>query len=229
MEVTLAQLSLSETEQFLTAGLFALRCMDVANNHQRHFGPDADATWQHFSGLLRAGDRIHLLLSDAAVTWQEGFSLAAARGQYALSADGLIPPDVQSLLRSRGEAIWASALQHPLDVSAPCWRTLCRIWGYQSPPSADIPEIDARSLLLVGDLAALSSLVEIFRRRTDLDWLSQVRFIDSPSVLWRQQCALGSWYAKAARVSAFLGPAALEKFLSEHTNAQILRGAQPRN
>src|SRR5690242_12221615 len=56
----------NENTSFYEAASLGLRALDARATRSRRFGPDADATWRAFRGELTDGDRLDLLLRDAA-------------------------------------------------------------------------------------------------------------------------------------------------------------------
>ena len=59
---------------FYVAAVIGLRALDARESTPRRFGPDAEARWTQFAGALGVGDRIDILLRDAAGTWGAAFS-----------------------------------------------------------------------------------------------------------------------------------------------------------
>lgn len=72
---------------FYGAAVLGLRALDAGETTPRRFGADAEARWTQFAGALGAGDRIDILLRDAAA-WRQLAALAAvlfgARGRTVL-------------------------------------------------------------------------------------------------------------------------------------------------
>ncbi len=54
---------------FYGAAVLGLRALDARETTPRRLGADAEARWTQFAGALGAGDRIDILLRDAAGTW----------------------------------------------------------------------------------------------------------------------------------------------------------------
>src|SRR5262245_40404064 len=78
---------------FYGAAVIGLRALDARESTPRRFGPDADARWMQFAGALGAGDRIDILLHDAAGTWGTAFSPSECFGHFGLADDEPFGPD----------------------------------------------------------------------------------------------------------------------------------------
>jgi hypothetical protein len=70
-----------------------LHALDARERTARRFGADADARWTQFAGALGAGDRIDILLRDAAGTWGAAFSPSECFGFFGLADDEPFGPD----------------------------------------------------------------------------------------------------------------------------------------
>ena len=75
------------------AAVIGLRALDARESTPRRFGPDAEARWTQFAGALGAGDRIDILLRDAAGTWGAAFSPSECFGFFGLADDEPFGPD----------------------------------------------------------------------------------------------------------------------------------------
>jgi hypothetical protein len=83
--------------RFYAAALLGLRALDERESTPRRFGPDAEARWTQFSGSLGPGDRIDILLRDAAGTWGAAFAPAECFGLFGLADDEPFGPDWEGL------------------------------------------------------------------------------------------------------------------------------------
>ena len=78
---------------FYGAAVLGLRALDARGPTARRFGSEADARWTQFAGALGAGDRLDILLRDAARTWGAAFSPSECFGFFGLADDEPFGPD----------------------------------------------------------------------------------------------------------------------------------------
>lgn len=141
-----------DREAFYSAALIGLRALDARERTPRRFGPDADTNWKAFQGALGSGDRIDLLLRDAAVTWGAAFSPAEAFGFFGLAEDEPFGPDWEGLADERAERLLAESGSasslieaaralgvQPSPVQVPPLTPATRIAVAGGPPSSRSP------------------------------------------------------------------------------------------
>jgi hypothetical protein len=213
----LASISTEDLERFLVAGLFALRRMDALLPMPMRFGKDADARWGDFAGQLTLGDRIALLLRDAAVNWGSAFSLAAAINQDILAHDGLLPVDAKEFLKFRGELVWRRAFELSSPTGSDSWKTLCQVWGIPLSLPA-VPHLSPGTKIFVGGVGALSALLDVFGERPDLNWEAQVHFVVDGDIkpLWKQQGAMAAIWRGSVRPTQVVGVESCRKELASN-------------
>ncbi|MBK7832473.1 MAG: hypothetical protein IPJ56_09045 [Gemmatimonadetes bacterium] len=78
---------------FYAAAVLGLRALDARETTPRRLGADAETRWTQFAGALGAGDRIDILLRDAAGTWGAAFSPSECFGFFGLADDEPFGPD----------------------------------------------------------------------------------------------------------------------------------------
>ena len=61
-------LTSEERAAFYGEAVLGFRALDARERTARRFGADAEARWTHFAGALGTGDRLDILLRDAAAT-----------------------------------------------------------------------------------------------------------------------------------------------------------------
>jgi len=82
---------------FYAAAVLGLRSLDARERTPRRFGSDADARWSQFAGSLGVGDRLDILLRDAAGTWGAAFSPSECFGYVGLADDEPFGPDWRTI------------------------------------------------------------------------------------------------------------------------------------
>jgi hypothetical protein len=82
-----------DRSSFYGAAVIGLRALDARDSTPRRFGPDAEARWTQFAGALGVGDRIDILLRDAAGIWGAAFSPSECFGFFGLANDEPFGPD----------------------------------------------------------------------------------------------------------------------------------------
>ncbi len=156
-----------ERDAFYAAALVGLRALEGRERRPRRFGADADARWRSFRGHLGLGERIDLLVRDAAVTWPAAFSPAVVFRLPYLAADEPFGPDWVNLGPPQAEGLWHSADGTP-DLGA-CARAL----GVGETDVAR-PDLAPTSRLVAAGGSAVLALARRFAARPDLSWPDQV-------------------------------------------------------
>ncbi len=161
------QISDQQRESFYAAALAGLHAIEGRERSPRRFGPDADARWQSFRGHLELAARIDLLVRDAAVRWQAGFSPALVFQLPYLADDEPFGPDWSGLTPTQAEQLWRAA-DSQVDLSA-CAAAL----GVEDAPvPCPIPEPSSR--LIVAGGSAILMVAKRFAVRPELSWSDQV-------------------------------------------------------
>lgn len=179
-------LTSQERSAFYGAAVLGLRALDARESTPRRFGADAEARWTHFAGALGAGDRIDILLRDAAGTWGAAFSPAECFGFFGLAADEPFGPDWSgiddhSARRLLAEPERPATLEHialalGLDVKA---------------ARVPVPPVTTSTRLVVAGGAAILSVAKAFAENRALSWTDQVVVVaDQPA--WRQLAGLAA-------------------------------------
>ena len=173
-----------ERAAFYGAALLGLRALDARERTTRRFGADAEARWTQFAGALGAGDRIDILLRDAAGTWGAAFSPSECFGLFGLADDEPFGPgwggiDDHAAKRLLAEPNAPATLEHiayGLGVKA---------------ASVPVPPLAPSTKLIVAGGAAVVSVAKAFSENTALSWTDQVVVLaDKPA--WRQLAGLAA-------------------------------------
>jgi hypothetical protein len=184
--------TLDSARSFYKAGLLGLRALDAHEGRGLRFGPDADARWSRFCGALHDGDRVDMLMRDAAVTWGPAFAAARVFKLTGVASDEPFGADWVTPNAGRGRDLLASAPDAPPTLAA-CATAL----GIQAHP-VDVPSLRPGRPVVVAGGAAILALAAEFATRTDLDWALQVTVIaDAPA--HRQLSGLASVFTHAVR------------------------------
>ncbi len=183
---------------FYSAAVLGLRALDARESTPRRFGDDAAARWTQFAGALGAGDRIDILLRDAAGTWGAAFSPSDCFGIFGLADDEPFGPD------------WGGIDDHAarrllVEPDAPV--TLERIAVLLGVNVADVPvpQLTPSTKLIVVGGAAIASVAKAFRVNTSLSWTDQVVVV-ADRAAWRQLAGLSAVLLGARGRAAVLRP-----------------------
>ena len=152
---------------FYVAAVIGLRALDARESTPRRFGPDAEARWTQFAGALGAGDRIDILLRDAAGTWGAAFSPSECFGFFGLADDEPFGPDWvcfgdHSAKRLLAEPNAPTTLEHiayGLGVKA---------------ASVPVPPVTPSTKLVIAGGTAIVSVANVFAGNKGLSWTDQV-------------------------------------------------------
>lgn len=189
----------AERDAFYAASLVGLRALDARERSPRRFGAEADARWAAFSGALGLGDRVDLLLRDAAVTWGEAFSPALAFGLFGLPEDEPFGPDWRGLADDRARRLLADPPQPTLDAAAAALG--------QHPEPVDPGPLGPSTHLILAGGAAVLAVARAFQSRAELSWPDQVLVVASTPA-HRQLAALAAPILGAASRTRLIRPAA---------------------
>lgn len=156
-----------ERAAFYGAAVLGLRALDARERSPRRFGADADARWAQLAGSLGPGDRLDILLRDAAGTWGAAFSPSECFGFFGLAEDEPFGPDWRSLDDQAAKRLLAAT-----DGPAALER-VGTLLGIQSSP-VPIPPISPATKLVVAGGAAVLGVATAFARDQALSWSDQV-------------------------------------------------------
>ena len=178
------EVTTQDRSAFYGAAVLGLRALDARERTARRFGADAEARWTQFAGALGAGDRLDILLRDAAGTWGAAFSPSECFGFFGLAADEPFGPDWGGIDDHAAKRLLAepdapASLEHiayGLGVKA---------------SSVPVPPFTPSTKLVVAGGAAIVSVAKAFSENTALSWTDQVVVVaDQPA--WRQLAGLAA-------------------------------------
>jgi hypothetical protein len=169
---------------FYAAAVLGLRALDARESTPRRFGTDAEARWEQFAGSLGAGDRIDILLRDAAGTWGAAFSPSECFGLFGLADDEPFGPDWGGI-----EDLAANRLLAKGGAS----NTLEQIAVELGLKVADVPvpAITSSTKLILAGGDAMVSVAKVFAESPALSWTDQVAVVAARPAL-RQLAALAA-------------------------------------
>ncbi|NMO16000.1 hypothetical protein HPC49_04000 [Pyxidicoccus fallax] len=160
-------LTSQERTAFYSAAVVGLRALDARERTARRFGADADARWTQFAGALGPGDRLDILLRDAAGTWGAAFSPSACFGFFGLADDEPFGPDWGGIDDHTAKRLLAEANGPPtLDHVASAL-------GVKSA-SVSVPPLTSATKLVIAGGAALVAVAKAFAEDRALSWTDQV-------------------------------------------------------
>jgi hypothetical protein len=147
--------------------VLGLRALDARGHTARRFGADAEARWIQFAGALAAGDRLDILLRDAAGTWGAAFSPSECFGFFGLADDEPFGPDWGGIDDHAAKRL----LAEPADPA-----TLERVAAVLGVKAADVkmPPVTPATKLVVAGGAALIAVAKVFAEDRALSWTDQV-------------------------------------------------------
>jgi hypothetical protein len=183
---------------FYGAAVIGLRALDARESTPRRFGPDAEARWTQFAGALGVGDRIDILLWDAAGTWGAAFSPSECFGFFGLADDEPFGPDWVSI-----DDYAAKRLLSEPDAPA----TLEHIaYGLGiKAASVPVPPVMPSTKLAVAGGTAIISVGRVFAGNKGLSWTDQVVVI-AHKAAWRQLAGLAAVLLGARGRTALIRP-----------------------
>lgn len=173
-----------ERSAFYAAAVLGLRALDARERNARRFGTDAEARWAQFAGALGAGDRLDILLRDAAGTWGAAFSPSGCFGFFGLADDEPFGPDwggiddhaAKRLLAEPDAPATLEHIAYGLGVKA---------------ASVAVPSLTPSTKVVVAGGAAIVSVAKAFSENTALSWTDQVVVI-AERAAWRQLAGLAA-------------------------------------
>lgn len=159
-----------EREAFYAAAMSGLRALDNRESSARRLGPDADTRWAQFAGALGAGDRIDILLRDAAGTWGSAFSPAECFGFFGLATDEPFGPDWVGLPEATAKKLLAATDRHANIESAAAALGI-------KVSAVSLPPIKPATKLVAAGGEALVALAKTFAGNPSLSWTDQVAVV----------------------------------------------------
>jgi len=176
--------TVQERAAFYLAAVLGLRALDARERTARRFGADAEARWTQFAGALRAGDRLDILLRDAAGSWGAAFSPSECFGLWGLADDEPFGPDwggiddhaATRLLAEPDGPATLDAVASALNVKA---------------DSIPVPSLTPATKLVVAGGAALVAVARAFAEDRTLSWTDQVVAV-SDKAAFRQLASLAA-------------------------------------
>ncbi len=189
-----------ERSAFYAAALLGLRALDARERTARRFGADADARWAQFAGALGAGDRIDILLRDAAGTWGAAFSPSECFGLFGLAEDEAFGPDWGGLDDHTAKRLLA-------ELSAPA--SLEQIGDGLGVKASPVPvqALTPSTKLVIAGGAAVVAVAKAFAENSALSWTNQVVVLaEKPA--WRQLAGLAAVVLGASGRTVIVRPGA---------------------
>ena len=183
---------------FYGAAVIGLRALDARESKPRRFGPDAEARWTQFAGALGVGDRIDILLRDAAGTWGAAFSPSECFGFFGLADDEPFGPDwvciddyaAKRLLAEPDAPTTLEHIAYGLGVKA---------------ASVPVPPVTPSTKLVVAGGTAIVSVAKVFAGNKGLSWTDQVVVV-AHKAAWRQLAGLAAVLLGARGRTALVRP-----------------------
>lgn len=169
---------------FYDAAVLGLRALDARESTPRRFGSDAEERWKQFAGALGAGDRIDILLRDAAGTWGAAFSPSECFGFFGLADDEPFGPDWGGI-----DDHTAKRLLAELDPPATL-EQIAAVLGAKAA-SVPVPPVAPSTKLVVAGGTAIVSVAKAFAANKALSWTDQVVVV-ADKAAWRQLAGLAA-------------------------------------
>jgi len=178
----------AQTTAYYTAAVLGLRALDASEATPRRFGPQADARWSRFRGALHTGDRLEVLLRDAAAAWGVAFAAAKVFQLPGVATDEPFGAGWETPNPRQAERY--------LTTDAPPTLSGCARVLSVAPTAIALPPLRPTTRLAVAGGAAILAVAAAFQGRGDLDWATQVTVVaDDPTP--RQLAGLASLFVGA--------------------------------
>lgn len=187
-----------EREAFYSAALFGLRALD--ERAPRRFGPDAEARWSQFVGALGLGDRIDILLRDAAGTCGAAFSPSDCFGFFGLADDEPFGPDWPCLQDPIARRMLAEG-DRPATIE-----NVAAALGVKIA-SVPVPLLTPATKLAVAGGGALVAVAKAFIGDRALSWTDQVAVVAAKGA-FRQLAGLAAVLVGARGRTVIVRPGA---------------------
>jgi len=169
---------------FYAAAVLGLRALDTRETTARRFGRDAEARWTQFAGALGMGDRIDILLRDAAGTWGAAFSPSECFGFFGLADDEPFGPDWCGIDDATAKRLLAEP-DAPITVDHVAY-----VLGVKGG-SVPVPPVTPATKLVVAGGTAIVSVAKTFAENKALSWTDQVVVVAN-NAAWRQLAGLAA-------------------------------------
>ena len=171
------QITPADQEAFYRSALLGLRVLDAAGARRPFFGPEADAMWSAMQGALRPGDRLDLLIRNAAVANPGAFAARSVFGLPGLADDEPFGPDWVApvglgdrLLREAALPLPAATVSAVLQLAADAWKL--------EPGAVRAPQsLAPGTRILAAGAGAVLALAGTFQGRSGFDLGNQVVLI----------------------------------------------------
>lgn len=183
---------------FYGAAVLGLRALDARETTARRFGRDAEARWTQFAGALGVGDRIDILLRDAAATWGAAFSPSECFGFFGLADDEPFGPDW-------GGIDDASAKRLLAEPDAPATLDHVAYGLGVRACSVPLPSVTPSTKLVVAGATAIVAVAKLFAENKALSWTDQVVVV-ADKAGWRQLAGLAAVLLGARGRTALVRP-----------------------
>lgn len=187
-----------ERSAFYGAAMLGLRALDARETTARRFGTDAEARWTQLAGALGAGDRVDILLRDAAGTWGAAFSPSECFGFFGLADDEPFGPDWGGIDDHAAKRLLA-------EPEAPA--TLEHMAYGLGVKAASVPvlPVTPSTKLVVAGGTAIVSVAKVFAENKALSWTDQVAVVATKAA-WRQVAGLAAVFLGARGRTALVRP-----------------------
>ena len=156
--------------RFYAAALLGLRALDARESTPRRFGADSEARWTQFAGALGPGDRIDILLRDAAGTWGAAFSPAECFGLFGLADDEPFGPDWAGI----DDASAKRLLSEPVPPAS--LDNIAEQLGVATT-SVVVAPVTPSTKLIVAGAGAVLSVARTFADNRAFSWTDQVAVV----------------------------------------------------
>jgi hypothetical protein len=183
---------------FYAAAVLGLRALDARETTPRRLGADAETRWTQFAGALGAGDRIDILLRDAAGTWGAAFSPSECFGFFGLADDEPFGPDWGGIDDHAAKRLLA-------EPDAPSTLEHVAYGLGVKEASVPVPAISPSTKLVVAGGTAIVSVAKVFAENKGLSWTDQVVVVANKGA-WRQLAGLAAVLLGARGRTALVRP-----------------------
>jgi len=188
---------------FYGAAVLGLRALDARETTPRRFGTDAEARWRQFAGALGIGDRIDILLRDAAGTWGAAFSPSECFGFFGLADDEPFGPDWDGIDDASAKRLLAE-LDAPASLDHVAYGLGVKAGG------VPVPSVTPSTKLVVAGGTAIVSVAKVFAENKALSWTDQVVVV-ADNAAWRQLAGLAAVLLGARGRTSLVRPTEAEK------------------
>lgn len=189
-----------ERDAFYSAAVLGLRALDARERAPRRFGPEADARWMQFAGALGIGDRLDILLRDAAGTWGAAFSPSDCFGFFGLVDDEPFGPDWAGMQDHVAKKMLAEG-DRPATIE-----NVAAALGVKVG-SVAVPPLTPATKLTVAGGGALAAVAKAFAGDRSLSWTDQVVAVAAKGA-FRQLAALAAVLVGARGRTVIIRPGA---------------------